>query len=76
MLMNDRSTIEYNPQATGMKLERKGTAAPMTTWTFGPQMADGHGCSVKMLVMGFLMMKRILKHLPITGTLKKGLWPH
>lgn len=38
MNMNDRSTIEYNPPAAGMKLEVRRTRAPMTIWTFGPQL--------------------------------------
>lgn len=38
MNRNDRSTIEYNPPATGMKLEPRWTTTPMTSWTFGRQM--------------------------------------
>lgn len=42
MIMNDRSTIEYNLPATAMKLGMRWTA-PVTIWTFGPRMTAEAG---------------------------------
>lgn len=73
MNMNDRSTIEYNPPATGMKLERLET--DYHTRDITQMMAK---CLVKTLEMGFLMKMRIsltcAHHRCSAGHLSSSAW--